>query len=98
MLGDEPIDPYAFNAVQAAQVLLDAIGKSNGTRKDVVTKMFQTTVTNGVLGSFSFSATGDPQNASGPVTGITFYKATDKLEVIAVVTPKQATVDAAIAH
>jgi branched-chain amino acid transport system substrate-binding protein len=98
VLGTEPIEPYTVNAAEAAVVLLEAIGKSNGTRADVIAKLFQTNVMNGLLGTFTISATGDPQNANGAITGITIYKATTKLEVVTVVSPKQATVDAALGH
>ena len=38
------IDPYAIYGAQAAQVLLDAIAASDGTRTDVIAKMFDTEV------------------------------------------------------
>ena len=59
-------DPYSVYAAQAAQVLLQAIAKSNGTRGDVAAKLFQTKVTNGILGSFSINKNGD--TSSNPVT------------------------------
>ena len=36
------IDPYAIYGAQAAQILLDAIEDSDGTRSDVIAKMFET--------------------------------------------------------
>ena len=60
--------------------MLDAIGASDGSRGDVIAKMFATKVNNGLLGSFGFNANGDPAGASGAVVAITVYKATDKLE------------------
>ena len=33
--------------------MLDAIGASDGSRSDVITKMFATKVQNGLLGSFN---------------------------------------------
>jgi branched-chain amino acid transport system substrate-binding protein len=44
---------------QAAEVLLDAIARSDGTRASVVEELFQTKVENGILGSFSFDRFGD---------------------------------------
>ena len=39
--------------------MLGAIAKSNGTRTDVASKLFNLQVTNGVLGNFSINANGD---------------------------------------
>jgi branched-chain amino acid transport system substrate-binding protein len=52
-------DPYTAYAAQAAQVLLGAIAKSNGTRADATSKLFNLNVTNGVLGNFSINKNGD---------------------------------------
>jgi branched-chain amino acid transport system substrate-binding protein len=49
----------APEAAQAAGVLLDAIGRSDGTRASVVDELFATKVQNGILGSFSFDRFGD---------------------------------------
>lgn len=46
-------------AAQAADVLLDAIARSDGTRAAVVEELFNTRVTGGILGSFSFDQYGD---------------------------------------
>ena len=46
-------------AAQAADVLLDAIARSDGTRAVVVEELFNTRVTGGILGSFSFDDYGD---------------------------------------
>jgi hypothetical protein len=46
-------------AGQAAQVLLDAIARSDGTRASIVKELFATKVENGLLGSFSFDRFGD---------------------------------------
>ena len=46
-------------AAQAADVLLDAIARSDGTRAGVVEELFNTRVTGGILGSFSFDRYGD---------------------------------------
>jgi len=95
-LNGKTIDPYAIYGGQAATVMLDAIGASDGSRSDVISKMFATKVQNGLLGSFSFSENGDPQGGTGAVVAITVYKATDKLETDKVISPKQETVDAAL--
>jgi branched-chain amino acid transport system substrate-binding protein len=50
---------YAPEAAQATEVLLDAIGRSDGTRMSVVRELFATKVRGGVLGTFSFDRFGD---------------------------------------
>jgi branched-chain amino acid transport system substrate-binding protein len=60
--GPVNIDPGALGAPEAAQsaeVLLDAIARSDGTRASVVEELFATKVENGILGSFSFDRFGD---------------------------------------
>jgi branched-chain amino acid transport system substrate-binding protein len=52
-------EPAAVYAAQAAHVLLDAIGRSDGTRASVVEELFRTRVRNGLLGSFGFDRNGD---------------------------------------
>jgi branched-chain amino acid transport system substrate-binding protein len=49
----------AAEAAQAAEVLLDAIGRSDGSRASVVDELFKTDVKNGILGSFKFDRNGD---------------------------------------
>ena len=95
-LGGKTVDPYAIYGAQAATVMFDAIAASDGSRGDVISKMFATEVQNGLLGSFKFNENGDPAQASGAVTAIVVYKATDKLETAALISPKQSTVDAAL--
>src|SRR5262249_50015444 len=51
-------DPYTAYAAQAAQVVLGAIAKSNGTRGDVASKLFNLNVVNGILGNFSINKNG----------------------------------------
>ncbi len=53
------IDPAGVYAAQATEVLLDAIARSDGTRRSVVEALFRTRVTDGLLGSFRFDANGD---------------------------------------
>ena len=94
-LDGAPIDPYAIYGAQSAKILLDAIENSDGSRADVIAKMFETEVTDGLLGTFGINENGDPENASGAVVGFTIYVATDKLETEAVISPKAETVTAA---
>jgi branched-chain amino acid transport system substrate-binding protein len=94
-LSGKTIDPYAIYGGQAVQVLLDAIEASDGTRSDVIAKVFETDVTDGLLGSFQMNENGDPTNATGAVVGFTIYKATDELTTETTIAPKQETVTAA---
>jgi ABC-type branched-subunit amino acid transport system substrate-binding protein len=89
------IDPYAIYGAQAARILLDAIAASDGSRADVIAKMFETQVTDGLLGTFTFNENGDPEDASGAVVGFTMYVATDKLTTEDNFSPKAETVTAA---
>jgi branched-chain amino acid transport system substrate-binding protein len=51
--------PYAVYQAQGAQIMLDAIKRSNGTRASVTTQMFKTKVKNGIMGTFHFDKNGD---------------------------------------
>ena len=62
-LGGKPIDPYAIYGAQAAQVMLDAIAASDGSRASVIEQLFATKVTDGYLGSFDINENGDPAGA-----------------------------------
>ena len=53
-------DPKALFAGQAAEVLLDAIARSDGTRESVVRELFATEIENGILGRFRCGENGDP--------------------------------------
>jgi ABC-type branched-subunit amino acid transport system substrate-binding protein len=50
---------FALAAAQAIDVLLDAIARSDGTRSSVTTNLFKTQISDGVLGSFGITSTGD---------------------------------------
>jgi hypothetical protein len=95
VLKGKPIDPYAIYGAQAAQVVLDAIAASDGSRGDIIKKIFETKVKDGYLGSFDINENGDPAGAQGAVVGFTIYEATDKLETDTTISPKSADVEAA---
>jgi len=94
-LGGKEIDPYAIYAAQAAEIVIDAIAASDGTRASVIEQMFAVTVTDSYLGTFGISETGDPSGAAGAVVGFTIYVATDKLETVKTISPKPENVEAA---
>jgi branched-chain amino acid transport system substrate-binding protein len=54
---------YAAYGAAAAQVLVDAIGRSDGTRADIAAKLFATTIENGIVGPVSFDPNGDRVDA-----------------------------------
>ncbi len=66
---------YTAYAAAAAQALVDAISRSDGSREDVVAKLFETNISDGIVGPMAFNANGDPKGglisifqaqASGP--------------------------------
>jgi branched-chain amino acid transport system substrate-binding protein len=70
--GGKPLEVYTVYAAAAAQVLLDAIGRSDGSREDVIAKLFETDLPDTVVGPMSFDENGDPKAATETV-----YQATD---------------------
>jgi branched-chain amino acid transport system substrate-binding protein len=60
-IGVDPksVQVYSVYAAAAAQVLLDAIARSDGSRADIVAKMFETEMDT-VVGPMKFDANGDP--------------------------------------
>jgi branched-chain amino acid transport system substrate-binding protein len=63
---DAEIDPASVYAAQAADVLLQAIADSKGSRSGVATALLKVHLKNGIVGAVSFDANGDPR--SSPVT------------------------------
>ena len=59
-------DPYSVYAAQAADVMLAAIAKSDGTRASVATQLFKVNIPTGILGHVSFNPNGDV--TANPVT------------------------------
>ena len=57
--GGAEVEPSAVYAAQAAEVVLDAIARSDGTRASVLDALFRTRVRDGLLGDFEFDARGD---------------------------------------
>jgi branched-chain amino acid transport system substrate-binding protein len=53
------VPPYAVYQAQSAQIMLNAIAKSNGTRLSVVKAMMKSRVNNGIMGTFHFDKNGD---------------------------------------
>jgi branched-chain amino acid transport system substrate-binding protein len=94
-LNGKPVDPYAILGAQAAQVLLNAIEKSDGTRSSVIDNVFKTKVNDGLIGSFSLNKNGDLTGAKGAAVLFTIYTGTNHLQTILTTAPKPDLVAAA---
>jgi branched-chain amino acid transport system substrate-binding protein len=94
-LGGAAVDPYAILAAQSAQVLFDAIDRSDGSRSSVIEEVFNTDVKDGLIGSFSLNENGDLTGASGAATLFTIYIGTDKLNTLLTASPEADLVEAA---
>jgi branched-chain amino acid transport system substrate-binding protein len=64
--GDAGPDYAASYGAQAAEILLDAIARSDGTRASVMREVRRTKVVDGILGDVSFDRNGDL--VEGPIT------------------------------
>jgi len=53
------VPPYSVYQAQSAQIMLNAIAESNGTRLSVVKALFATQVKNGIMGTLHFDKNGD---------------------------------------
>ena len=81
--GPEKVTADAVYAAQSAEVLLDAIAASDGSRASVAESLFTTSVTDGLMGSFAIDENGDPTRAA-----VTIYAIRDgKRTTVTVVTP-----------
>ena len=94
-LGGKPVDPYAILGAQAAQVLIDAIERSDATRESVIEEVYATEVTDGLIGDFSLNENGDLSGASGAAVLFTIYQGTDKLNTVLTTSPEPDLVEAA---
>ena len=68
-LGGKPVDPYAIYGAQA-EVMLNAIAASDGSRGDVIAKLFEQKIDDGYLGTFEINENGDPGGAEGGSRGL----------------------------
>ncbi|MCY7302428.1 MAG: branched-chain amino acid ABC transporter substrate-binding protein, partial [Thermoleophilia bacterium] len=62
--GEKPSFYWGTYAAQAAELLLDAIANSDGTRASVRRNLLKARVENGILGSFGFDENGDVEPSS----------------------------------
>jgi ABC-type branched-subunit amino acid transport system substrate-binding protein len=63
------VDPYSVTTAQAAEVLLEAIAASDGTRASVTDELLEVRIKDGLVGSFEFDANGDTTSP-----GLTFFR------------------------
>ena len=63
----KPAEVYTIYAAASMQVALDAISRSDGTREDVVAKLFETNIPDSVVGPLSFNEQGDPAGGTESV-------------------------------
>jgi branched-chain amino acid transport system substrate-binding protein len=75
------LPPYAVYQGQTAQIMLDAIARSDGTRASVTSELFTAKVKNGIMGTFSFDRNGD----TVPLKWISFDQLKGKTGVYAFV-------------
>jgi branched-chain amino acid transport system substrate-binding protein len=94
-LKGKAVDPYAILAAQAAEVLIPAIGKSDASRSQVITNVFDTKVDTGLIGNFSFNKNGDLTNTTGAAVLFTIYKGTNHLVTLLTAAPEANLVSAA---
>jgi ABC-type branched-subunit amino acid transport system substrate-binding protein len=67
---NEPL-PWVLEAGQAAELVMQAIARSNGTRASVLKELRGADVKNGLLGSFRFDHNGDITPATVMIVRIT---------------------------
>ena len=80
-VGKEP-DPYSVYAAQAAEVLLAAIARSDGTRSSITAELFKTKVNNGLLGSFTINSNGDTSSNPVAIYKVMGGKSTDLMVIV----------------
>ena len=94
-IGGRPVEPYSILGAQAAQVLLDAIDRSDGSRSSVIDEVYKTKIKNGLIGDFSLNENGDLSGANGAAVLYTIYIGTDKLTTLTTTGPEPDLVEAA---
>ena len=79
--GKEP-DPYSVYAAQAADALLSAIARSDGSRSSITAELFNTNVKNGILGSFTINKNGDTSSNPVAIYKVKGGKSTDLMVIV----------------
>ena len=83
--GKQTVDPYTAYAAQAAEVLLDALERAGeADRAKVTEELFNTKITDGILGDFEIDENGDTTLGT-----VTFFEVRDgKAEFAKTITPE----------
>ncbi len=77
-LGSAADERFVLHAAQAAEVVMAAIARSDGTRAAVLRELQATRVRDGILGTFRFDGNGDITPAKLSVLRVTGRSATDE--------------------
>ncbi len=86
--GDRGPDLGASYGAQAADILLDAIARSDGTRASVTSEVRSTDIRNGILGDIAFDPKGDLVEA--PITVLRMAGGKFVVDRVVVVRPNAA--------
>ena len=86
--GDPGPDRGAAYGAQAAEILLDAVARSDGTRRSVLDEVRRTVVTNGILGDIGWDGRGDLVEA--PITVFRVQKGELVVDRVVVARPPRA--------
>lgn len=84
--GDPGPDYAAAYGAQATEILLDAIGRSDGTRRSVLDEVSRTIVTQGIIGNIGWDAHGDLLQA--PITILRVQDGDFVVDRVVVVSPR----------
>ena len=91
--GDPGPDYAASYGAQGAEILLDAIARSDGTRASVTDELRRTQVRNGIPGDIAFDAKGDLVEA--PITILRFARGDFVVDRVVRVRPNAASLSGA---
>ena len=81
VVGKEP-DRYSVYAAQAAEVLLAAIARSDGSRSSISAELFRTRITKGLLGSFTIDRNGDTSENPVAISRVKRGVSTDLMVIV----------------
>ena len=93
-LNGRKADAYAVYGAVAADVLLTAIARSDGSRSDVIANVLAYTSDESLFGPIAFDKGGDVVGRGA--YGVTVYVVRERLELDGVIVPRQPTLDAAL--
>jgi ABC-type branched-subunit amino acid transport system substrate-binding protein len=65
------LSPYVLETAEAAEIVVDAISRSDGSRASVLKAMRATRIRAGILGSLRFDASGDKTPGTATIYRIT---------------------------